>query len=97
MKFFKFFLVLLVFIINSCKKNDDFSKLRGTIQVQGITTYMYGTHVLTNDLGQTLYALRSKSLELDDYIGQSVEISGSKVQGYPVDGGPDFLEVSEIK
>ena len=65
--------------------------------MQGITTYMYGTHVLTNDLGQTLYALRSKSLVLDDYIGQSVEISGIKVQGYPVDGGPDFLEVSEIK
>ena len=30
-------------------------------------------------------------------MGQSVEISGNKVRGYPVDGGPDYLEVSKIK
>lgn len=58
---------------------------------------MYGTHVLTNDHGQTLYALKSSSVKLDDYIDKNVEISGSKIEGYPIDGGPEYIEVSKIK
>jgi hypothetical protein len=97
MKLLKIFLSLLIIVTISCKKNNDVNILKGTIKAQEITTYMYGTHVLTNNVGQTLYALRSNSVKLDDYIGKSVEISGSKVDGYPVDGGPDYIEVSKIK
>lgn len=97
MKLLKILLSLLIIVTISCKKNNDVNKLKGTIKAQEITTYMYGTHVLTNNVGQTLYALRSNSVKLDDYIGKSVEISGSKVDGYPVDGGPDYIEVSKIK
>jgi hypothetical protein len=97
MNFSKILLAILIIVTASCKKEDDVNQLRGTIQAQGITTYMYGTHVLTNNVGQTLYALRSSSVKLDNYIGKNVEISGSKVGGYPVDGGPDYLDVSKIK
>jgi hypothetical protein len=97
MNFLKILLAILTAVTTSCKKNDDVNQLKGTIQAQGITTYMYGTHVLTNNGGQTMYALRSSSVKLDNYIGKNVEISGSKVAGYPVDGGPDYLDVSKIK
>jgi hypothetical protein len=97
MNFSKILLAILISVATSCKKNDDVIQLKGTLQAQGITTYMYGTHVLNNNVGQTLYALRSNSVKLDNYIGKNVEISGSKVDGYPLDGGPDYLEVSKIK
>ncbi len=31
----------------------------GIIKQRGFTTYMYGTHILVNDTGKTLYALKS--------------------------------------
>ena len=65
-------------------------KATGTIQQQGITTYQYGTHVIAQ------YALRSGSIDLDKYIGQRVTVVGHLIEGYPVEGGPDYLEVEEI-
>ena len=67
----------------------------GVIQEQGITTYQYGTHVLQSG-GRTLYALTSKSVKLGDYVGKQVRVSGTKVPGYPVDGGPEYLDVSRV-
>jgi hypothetical protein len=66
-------------------------KIEGTLQEQGFTTYQYGTHTLGN------YALRSSTVNLDDYVNQEVEVIGRKVEGYPVDGGPDLIEVEHIK
>ena len=63
----------------------------GKIQQQGITTYQYGTHCLAG------YALRSSVINLNNYIGQTVTVVGHLVEGYPIEGGPDFLEVEEIK
>jgi hypothetical protein len=71
--------------------------VNGTIQKQGITTYQYGTHVLLDKDGKTLYALKSETLKLDDYIGKKVELEGKLVEDYPVDGGPSYLEVMRIK
>ena len=93
----KILLAILISVTTSCKKNVDVIQLKGTLQAKGIKTNLYGTHVLTNNVGQTLYALRSNSVKLDNYIGKNVEISGSKVDGYPLDGGPDYLDVSKIK
>ena len=78
----------------SCNKgvlNPNCVEIIGTIQEQGITTYQYGTHTISG------YALRSNSVTLDDYINQYVTVVGHKINGYPVDGGPDYIEVDEIK
>ncbi|MBN2668004.1 MAG: hypothetical protein JXR60_02145 [Bacteroidales bacterium] len=66
----------------------------GTIHKQGITTYQYGSHVLKTDQG--VFALRSKE-NLDAYIDKVVEITATEIKGYPVSGGPIYLEVISIK
>ena len=69
----------------------------GVVRKQGITTYMYGTHVLADDRGRTLYALRSGVVDLDRFVGHEVTVRGSLVPGYPVDFGPDYLEVKRVE
>lgn len=69
----------------------------GFIKKRGITTYMYGTHVLLDDNGRTLYALRSDSIDLNKYINRKVTIRGSLVNGYPIDLGPNYLTVKLIE
>lgn len=69
----------------------------GTIQKQGITTYMYGTHVLLDDNGRTVYALRSDNIDLNKYINRKVTIRGYLVNGYPIDFGPHYLNVKFIE
>tara|TARA_B100000795_G_C22438197_1_gene300825 strand:- start:195 stop:476 length:282 start_codon:yes stop_codon:yes gene_type:complete len=83
--------ILICLSVSSCNKDENNVETNGTIQKQGITTYQYGTHVITG------YALRSGTLDLDNYIGQTVTVVGYLVKGYPVDGGPDYIEVEEIK
>lgn len=97
--------MLFLFVIGSimmgvsCKKDTEFkaTKTDGIIQKQGITTYQYGTHILVDNNGQTKYALKSESINLDNYINRYVEIKGHKIKGYPIDGGPDYIDVSEVK
>lgn len=69
----------------------------GTVQKQGITTYMYGTHVLKDESGKTLYALTSDRVDLDRYVGRKVTVRGDLVGGYPVDGGPPYLRVAAVE
>ena len=69
----------------------------GIIRKQGITTYMYGTHVLLNDDKQTLYALKSDPINLDLYIDKKVKVKGDLIKGYPVDSGPNYLNVKSIE
>ena len=70
-------------------------EVEGTIEAIGMTSWQYGTHTLTND--ENFYALRSKTVKLDQYEGKTVTIIAQKIEGYPVDGGPEFLEVLRIK
>lgn len=99
MKYSKILFTFIVVLSLSCSKDKVPGSVQtsGVITVQGITTYMYGTHVLTDTTGCTVYALRSTSLILDDYLNKNVEIKGNKVSGYPVDGGPEYLDVYSIK
>lgn len=76
---------------------EDSVQAQGTMQHQGITTYMYGTHILVDRSGKTLYALRNSTLDLNTYIDKYVEVSGTLVAGYPVDGGPPLLDVSMVQ
>lgn len=69
----------------------------GTIELQGATVYMYGTHALIGDTGNLMYALKSEIMNLDNYIGMTVTVKGDLVNGYPADGGPDLLNVMSIE
>ena len=70
-------------------------EIEGKIEVIGMTSWQYGTHTLSND--KDFYALRSKAVKLEQYEGKNVKIIADKIEGYPVDGGPEFLEVLSIK
>ena len=69
----------------------------GIVKKQGMTSYMYGTHVLVNENGRTLYALKSDRINLDSYVGKKVTVSGELVPGYPVENGPNYLSVGSVR
>jgi len=44
-----------------------------------------------------LFALQSDTVKLNDYVGQFVQVSGTRVPGYPLnDGEPPLLNVKEV-
>lgn len=89
----------LVLVACSSQKNDYDSKTRsqytGLIEKQGITSYQYGTHTLNTEAA--LYALKSETVDLDSYVGKTISLTAELVDGYPVDGGPIYLNVIKIK
>lgn len=91
-----FFGCAVLFLSFGCKTsvNNDTMKVTGTIEPQGITSYQYGTHTLSNE--DIFYALKSDSVDLNDYLNQEVTITAEKIEGYPVDGGPEFLLVLKV-
>jgi hypothetical protein len=89
-------LIASLAFFTACNKDSlDPNEIEGLIAVQGITTYQYGTHTLTTDA--QFFALTSETVDLDQFINQNVIIRFEKISGYPVDGGPDYLEVLEVK
>jgi hypothetical protein len=89
-----FFGILICLSAISCEKDQvdpDRVEITGVVQRQGITVYQYGTHTICG------YALRSSSVTLDDYVNQTVTVVGHKIDGYPIDFGPDYIEVEEIR
>lgn len=79
---------------------------RGTVSATGVlekpqmTTYMYGTHAVTDEATGTSYALSSEELNLDEYVGRRVTVSGELVPGYDqgqVEGGPPLIEVTSAE
>ncbi len=69
----------------------------GLLQKQGITFYQYGTHVLKDTVGNTVYALTSDSINMDAFIDKKITLIANKIDGYPISGGPPYLEVIKIK
>ncbi len=92
-----FLLISLVVFTATCRntQNTNQMEVTGTIQQQGITSYQYGTHTITNN--ETFYAIKSDVVDLDQYLNVEVTIVADKIEGYPVDGGPDYLRVLEVK
>lgn len=74
--------------------DSDTMEITGIIEPIGMTTWQYGTHTISNST--MMYALRSKEIDLKNYEGNTVTIKGKKIEGYPVENGPVFLEVTEI-
>jgi beta-lactamase class A len=69
----------------------------GTLQKRAVTTYQYGTHILVDDSGKTLYALQFNNPQmLDSLVGKRVRLFGSLVPGYPVSGGLPYLHVTRV-
>ena len=88
----------LFFLTATCNNQNSKSasmEITGIIEPIGMTTWQYGTHTISNDT--IFYALRSKKVDLKNYEGKTVTIKGEKVEGYPVENGPVFIEVIEIK
>ena len=97
MKIFKTLFIGIIVIClttiscNGTKTDPETIEVTGIIQQTGVTSYQYGTHTISG------YAIRSSTITLDDYVDQNVTIIGKKIEGYPVDGGPDYIDVEEIK
>jgi hypothetical protein len=103
MKAYPFFLTILFCISTvGCSNNpnsnqmDDYPfTVEGIVQEAGFTTYMYGSHTIsTND---KTYALQSTEINLDLYINKRVVVKGSMVEGYPVDDGPELIDVKVVE
>ena len=97
MKSIIFSLIICFGLFTSCEKSDiDLFDVTGPGKIEQIQAsyWMYGSHVITID--NKLYALKSSSLKLQDYNNQTVTIWGNKISGYPVTGGPEYIEVTKI-
>lgn len=71
--------------------------VRGRLEAAEVTSFMYGDYLLYDETRRQLYALKASNGDLRDYVGQRVRVSGVPVPGYPVDGGPPYLEVRTIR
>lgn len=92
-------LSLFVAVMSSCtsmKDSDTATRVTatGTIEKLGMSTFQYGTHVLKT--ANKTYALKS-TFSLDPYLDKKVTIKGRKVSGYPLEGGPELIDVSLVK
>lgn len=84
-------------LLSSCGMGEPMTELEftGVISKPGITSYQYGTHLITD--GSKRYALTSEKVDLDDYIGEKVIVYGDQLEGYPIEGGPVFLAVERVE
>ncbi len=89
--------VTLILITATCNKSqmDNSLEVTGTIEAIQMTSWQYGTHTISNDT--IFYALRSEKSNLESFEGKTVTITAVKIEGYPVDGGPEFLEVTRVR
>ena len=93
-------LSLFVAVFSSCSSLNGTTTgrsitLTGKIEKLGMTTFQYGTHLLKTE--NKTYALKSEAIKLDQYVDKSVTIKGKKVAGYPLEGGPELIEVTLVK
>lgn len=73
--------------------------LAGIVEKPGATTYMYGTHGISDD-DSGYYALQSDTVNLAAYVGQPVNVYGTLVPGYEdgqIEGGPPLVEVTQVE
>jgi len=75
--------------------NDNVVVLGGKLSKRGVTTFQYGTHLL--DAGDKTYALKSSKVNLDGFAERQVVLKGTRVEGYPLENGPDLIEVLEVR
>lgn len=91
--------MLMVTILAGCgirnsASNANSITLTGKVEKLGLTPFRYGTHSIKMQ-GQ-IYAIKSASINLDNYLDRQVTLKGVKVPGYPLAGGPELIEVTNI-
>ncbi|WP_421943046.1 hypothetical protein [Pedobacter sp.] len=92
-------LSLAIVVLSGCTSMKDSNTATrvtatGTIQKLGMSTFQYGTHILKT--ADKTYALKS-TFSLDPYLDKTVTIKGKKVSGYPLEGGPELVDVTLVK
>lgn len=88
----------LFFMATNCDNktsNQNSMEVTGIIEPIGMTTWQYGSHTISTE--EEFYALKSEKIDLTKFDGKRVTMKGIKVEGYPVDNGPVFIDVQEIK
>ncbi len=91
---YPFIIILIIILSNACQKPDpDYITVSGKlIKLDTLaTTFQYGTHLIAG------YAAKSSTLNLDNYLDINITASGYKVDGYPVDGGPEYIDIDKIE
>lgn len=91
------FLLLVGCTSQETKKSSEMTLRVGTVAPLEMSTWMYGTNMLTKDSKIVVSLIADKNIKLDDYNGKKVEVTGELKEGYPIDGGPEYLEVKTIK
>jgi len=89
-----------IIVLGGCTSNkikDEGIKREGILTTVQMSTWMYGTHVLSDDTGTPLTALSGQEIDLNEYEGKKVEVRGTLKDGYPVDSGPEYLEVKSVE
>ena len=78
----------------------------GTLSKAEVTSYQYGTHELKGNFldgnpdnagKDFLFAILSDELNLDEWLNKKVIITGNKVAGYPIENGPELINVTAIE
>jgi len=94
------FLLLFLLFLEGCDSifgpNNSISA-SGFVEKLEASTWMYGTYTLDDSNGKLLYALKSQDYNLDNFNNKKVNLSGNRVEGYPIDGGPILIDVKKIE
>ncbi len=98
---YKTLMILIIVLLTGCGSGsgepaETETGTLGTIKRQGVATYGYGTHILSDDAGRTIYALKSDTINMDNYLDRKITVDGDLIDGYPVDSGPEYLNVKSI-
>jgi len=67
----------------------------GTLVKLDVTTFMYGTHGLQSG-GDLAYALKSATIDLDQFIDLAVTVQGELIHN-GLDGGPPYVDVTDVE
>ena len=70
-----------------CDIISGLCEITGTIQKQGVTSYQYGTHVISG------HALRSNLVILEDFINRDVTIIGLRLKDIHLMEGQYILKL----
>lgn len=82
-------------VTKEVKSGDTLISLSGIIEkMDYLTCYMYGSHTL--ETADSLFALESFTIDLDQYHEVPVTVSAKIMKGYPIDFGPVCLDVVSV-
>lgn len=90
---------MLSFAFASCSTrnvsdNQNLIQLSGKIEKLEVSGFGYGSHLINSD--RKMYALTSKDIDLNKFVGKAVIAKGKKIDGYPLEGGPDYIEIIQV-